>query len=37
MLDNLTVLDLVKKAQGGDQEAKSVLIEENSPLIKSVI
>ena len=28
---------MVKKAQQGDQEAKSVLIEENSPLIKSVI
>ena len=30
-------MQLVKKAQQGDQEAKSVLIEENSPLIKSVI
>ncbi len=28
---------MVEKAQQGDQEAKSVLIEENSPLIKSVI
>ncbi len=37
MLDNALVLQLVEKAQQGDQEAKSVLIEENSPLIKSVI
>lgn len=37
MLDNETVLLLVERAQQGDQEAKSVLIEENSPLIKSVI
>lgn len=37
MLDNTIVLQLVEKAQQGDQEAKSVLIEENSPLIKSVI
>ena len=37
MLDNTVVLQLVEKAQQGDQKAKSVLIEENSPLIKSVI
>ncbi len=37
MLDNEQILQLVEKAQQGDQEAKSVLIEENSPLIKSVI
>ncbi len=37
MLDNASILLLVEKAQQGDQEAKSVLIEENSPLIKSVI
>ncbi|MCI8555296.1 MAG: SigB/SigF/SigG family RNA polymerase sigma factor [Clostridia bacterium] len=37
MLDNTIILQLVEKAQQGDQEAKSVLIEENSPLIKSVI
>ncbi len=37
MLDNSIILQLVEKAQQGDQEAKSVLIEENSPLIKSVI
>ena len=37
MLDNAQILQLVEKAQQGDQEAKSVLIEENSPLIKSVI
>ena len=37
MLDNTIIVQLVEKAQQGDQEAKSVLIEENSPLIKSVI
>jgi RNA polymerase sporulation-specific sigma factor len=37
VLDNTIILQLVEKAQQGDQEAKSVLIEENSPLIKSVI
>ena len=37
MLDNDLILQLVEKAQQGDQDAKSVLIEENSPLIKSVI
>ena len=37
MLDNADVLELVAKAQQGDQDAKTVLIDENSPLIKSVI
>lgn len=37
MLENSLVLQLVEKAQQGDQDAKTVLIEENSPLIKSVI
>ena len=37
MLDNAQILQLVDKAQQGDQDAKSVLLEENSPLIKSVI
>lgn len=37
MLDTEITLELVSKAQKGDQQAKSVLIEENSPLIKSVI
>ncbi len=37
MLSNEQILQLVEKAQQGDQDAKSVLIEENSPLIKSVI
>ena len=31
------ILDLVKKAQNGDESAKEILIEENSCLIKSVI
>ena len=37
MLENDEVLRLVKQAQQGDQEAKGLLVEENSPLIKSVI
>lgn len=37
MLDNDSVLELVRRAQEGDQEAKTILVEENSPLIKSVI
>ena len=37
MLDNAEILLLVEKAQKGDQQAKTVLIEENSPLIKSII
>ena len=37
MLDNAQILDLVKKAQKGDQDAKEVLLKENSPLIKCLI
>ena len=37
MLDSTQILQLVAQAQQGDQNAKSVLLEENSPLIKSVI
>ena len=37
MLDQEIVLSLVKQAQSGDEDAKSKLVEENSPLIKSVI
>ncbi|MBO5395018.1 MAG: SigB/SigF/SigG family RNA polymerase sigma factor [Clostridia bacterium] len=37
MLDNDQVLQLVSLAQQGDQRAKGLLVEENSPLIKSVI
>ncbi len=37
LLDNDEVLKLVKEAQEGNQEAKTTLINENSPLIKSVI
>lgn len=37
MLDNEKINDLVKKAKQGDKDAKSILVEENSPLIKSVI
>ncbi|MBQ8444384.1 MAG: SigB/SigF/SigG family RNA polymerase sigma factor [Clostridia bacterium] len=37
MLDNDQVLHLVELAQQGDQNAKGLLVEENSPLIKSVL
>lgn len=37
MLSHEITLDLIKKAQNGDQNAKTILIEENSPLVKSVI
>ena len=37
MLDNERILQLVDLAQRGDQKAKGLLVEENSPLIKSVI
>ena len=37
MLDHSQTLQLIKLAQSGDEKAKTVLIEENSPLIKSII
>ncbi len=37
MLDQEIVLALIKQAQNGDEDAKTKLVEENSPLIKSVI
>lgn len=37
MLPNEKTYELIEKAQAGDEEAKQVLIEENSPLVKSVI
>jgi len=37
MLDYNKTLELIKKAQNGDEESKSQLVIENSPLIKSVI
>ncbi|MBR1890593.1 MAG: SigB/SigF/SigG family RNA polymerase sigma factor [Clostridia bacterium] len=37
MLGQEETLDLIKKAQNGDELAKETLINENSPLIKSVI
>lgn len=37
MLDPEMTLTLVEQAQKGNQEAKTILVEENSPLIKSVI
>ena len=37
MLDNEKINDLVEKAKQGDKDAKAILVEENSPLIKSVI
>ena len=37
MLDNEKISNLIERAKQGDKEAKSILVEENSPLIKSVI
>ena len=37
MLGQDETLDLIKKAQAGDELAKETLVKENSPLIKSVI
>ena len=37
MLDNEKTVELVLRAQAGDQDAKEVLTQENSPLIKSLI
>ncbi len=37
MLDNAQILNLVEKAQQGDQGAKEVLLKENAPLIRCVI
>lgn len=37
MLESSQVLQLVERAKQGDQQAKGLLVEENSPLIKSVI
>lgn len=37
MLGQEETIDLIKRAQAGEQEAKERLVKENSPLIKSVI
>lgn len=37
MLEHEVTLELIEKAQGGDQDAKSLLIEHNTPLIKSIV
>ena len=37
MLDNETTLKLLSLAKSGDENAKNVLIEENSPLVKSIV
>ena len=37
MLDHQTTLELLKNAQAGDDGAKEKLIEENIPLIKSIV
>ena len=37
MLSQEETLELIKKAQNGDLESKETLVQENSPLIKSVI
>ena len=37
MLGQEETLELIRKAQAGDEQAKETLVQENSPLIKSVI
>ncbi len=37
MLDQNEAFELIRKAQSGDENAKSVLVENNSPLIKSIL
>ena len=37
MLDHEETMRLIKEAQGGNEEAKSTLLTENMPLIKSII
>ena len=37
MLEQNEAIELIQKAQNGDNLAKSVLVENNSPLIKSIL
>ena len=37
MLDHQTTVELIKRAREGDDDAKEKLIEENIPLIKSIV
>ncbi len=37
MLDQKTTIELITKAKKGDEEAKTILFEENSPLLKSLV
>lgn len=37
MLDNEQTLELIKRAQNGDDDAKNKLVEHNFPLVKSII
>ena len=37
MLDNEQTLELIKRAQNGDNDAKNTLVEHNFPLVKSII
>ena len=37
MLDKKTTIELITKAKKGDEEAKTILFKENSPLIKSLV
>ena len=37
MLEQSEVLNLIAKAQKGDNDAKACLLENNSPLIKSIL
>ncbi len=37
MLNHETTINLIKEAQNGDENAKQILVKENSPLIKSIL
>jgi len=37
MIEHALTIELIKKAQDGDDDAKTALLEQNSPLVKSVI
>ena len=37
MLEYDKTIEYILKAQNGDENAKTILIEENSPLVKSIV
>ena len=37
MFDHDVTMELIRRAQQGDEQAKTRLIEENTPLLKSII